>query len=309
MVSGPNDDEPTSGTPVLTSKSIPEDVLETAPSCSSTKEVESHLDEDILALLGDAPKNDTVWGKPIHKDIAARWDEILVKGLSKEVKEKLLKEYLVPSNCEMLIAPKLNAETKAAMAENLVKRDNMLETKQNQIGSALAALSQAVDSILEKDFTPVKLLKPISDACRLLSDSHYNETKTRRHFIISSINSEMKETMTETVRDKYLFGENVSEKLKSAKTIKKSGTDLKQNKPVSIIRTQKFNKNNFIKNKNQGQSNWRPLQRKPMGKTDAGIRIAQNQQRTIAQRSGLQHREAVDRSPPPQPRQRLRRRL
>lgn len=215
----------------------------------------------------------------------------------------------------MLMAPKLNAETKAAIAVNLVKRDNILETKQNQIGLALAALSQAVDSILEKDFSPQKLLKPISDACRILCDSHYNETKTRRHFMISAINSEMKETMTDTVRDKYLFGENVSEKLKSAKTIQKTGTDLKQTKAPAFnnYRNQKFNKNNFIKN-GQGQSNWRSLQRKPTGKADAGTRTAQYQRGyNTSTRSGYQRREARDRvsSPPPPlpPRLRPRRRL
>lgn len=286
----------------MTSKSSPEEILVGDPLCPNTKETES-LGDEILALLGDAPKSETVLGKPIHKDIAARWHEILIKGLPTETKDKLLKDYLVPSNCEMILAPKLNAETKAAIAENLVKRDNILETKQNQIGSALAALSQAVDSILEKDFSPQKVLKPISDACRILCDSHYNETKTRRHFIISSINSDMKETMTETVRDKYLFGENISDTLRLAKTIKKSGTDLKSTKAAATFRNQKFNKSNFIL-KNRGQLNWKPLQRKPAGKADAGASRAAQYQYQPRMRNSFQQREAGGRSSPPPTRHR-----
>ncbi|RVE41910.1 hypothetical protein evm_013443 [Chilo suppressalis] len=56
------------------------------------------LAEDILQLLGDAPKAETALGAPIHKDVAHRWQKILVKSLEKEAKDKLIESYLVPSN-------------------------------------------------------------------------------------------------------------------------------------------------------------------------------------------------------------------
>jgi hypothetical protein len=74
---------------------------------------EQKLDDEILSLLGDAPKSDQQFGPPIHKDIASRWQEILSKGLEKEMKEKLLKGYMIPKNCDLLFAPKLNPEAKA----------------------------------------------------------------------------------------------------------------------------------------------------------------------------------------------------
>lgn len=39
--------------------------------------MDSELDNEILALLGNAPKSDTKFGKPTHKDLASIWQEIL----------------------------------------------------------------------------------------------------------------------------------------------------------------------------------------------------------------------------------------
>ncbi|KAI8430381.1 hypothetical protein MSG28_000670 [Choristoneura fumiferana] len=189
-----------------------------AETCSQD-DIQPELDTEILALLGDAPKSDIQFGKPTHKDLASRWQDILEKGLLKDVKEKILDSYLIPENCSLLVAPTLNPEVKVALAENMVKRDASLQAKQKQESIAIAALNQAIELIIAKE-NHTKILKPISDACRLLCDSHFNDTRTRRGFIISAINPELKDTLSETKRDKLLFGENVSEKLKSAKTIK-----------------------------------------------------------------------------------------
>ncbi|KAI8433501.1 hypothetical protein MSG28_015533 [Choristoneura fumiferana] len=179
----------------------------------SSEDVE--LDEEILKLLGDAPKPDLALGKSIHKDVASRWKEILMKGLQKEVKEKILEEYLVPSNCELFIAPALNPEAKAALPDYLVKRDASLMHRQKQLGSALAALARATDLIITQNSSPQDILKPISDACRILCDSHFLETKTRRNFVISAINTKLKDALINTERDKFLFGDNVSDKVKA----------------------------------------------------------------------------------------------
>ncbi|CAG5024886.1 unnamed protein product [Parnassius apollo] len=62
--------------------------------------LEEQLDEDILVLLGNAPKTKTLMGPAIHKKIANRWQYILAKGLAKDVEESILKTYLIPSNCD-----------------------------------------------------------------------------------------------------------------------------------------------------------------------------------------------------------------
>lgn len=254
------------------------------PSTSTDPE----LDAEILSLLGDAPKIDIKFGKAVHKDLALRWQEILDKGLPKEAKDKILVEYLVPENCHLLVAPTLNPEVKAALAETMVKRDSTLMNKQKQLGIAIAALTQAVELTIGKE-SYTKILKPISDACRLLCDSHCGETKTRRGFVVSAINTDLRDTVIETKRDTFLFGDGIAEKLKSAKSIKKSATDLKQ------IRNDKFNKNNFIKNnKNEKRLNWKALPRKMTAKPDAGK--PRPAQRPFTKRN-YQQREVAERAP------------
>ncbi|KAI8428764.1 hypothetical protein MSG28_007445 [Choristoneura fumiferana] len=228
------------------------DLPKTSPQVPPSSPDDQELDDDVLLMLGDAPQPETALGDNIHKDVASRWRDILLKGLQKEVKEKLFQEYPVPSNCDLLVAPTLNPEAKAALIENLVKRDHSLMQKQKQIGVALSALAQALDLLLKQDASKQTILKSVSDACRILCDSHYLETKTRRYFVVSSINTDLKDTLTNTVRDGFLFGENISDKLKAAQSIQKSGDTLKNTpKPFN----NRFNKNNFVLNKTKPQKN------------------------------------------------------
>ncbi|XP_063541959.1 uncharacterized protein LOC134750664 [Cydia strobilella] len=245
------------------------DLPETQPQVLSSSAQDQELDDDILLMLGDAPRPELALGDSIHKDVASRWHEILLKGLQKEVKEKLFQEYLVPSNCDLLVAPTLNAEAKAALTVSSIKRDHAIMEKQKQLGIALSALAQATDLLLKPDASAQKILKPVSDACRILCDSHYLETKTRRYFVVSSVNTDLKETLTNTVRDGFLFGDNVTDKLKAAQSIQKSGETLKHTpKPFN----NRFNKNNFVLNKKSQKNNlnFKPLHQRTQSKPDAG---------------------------------------
>lgn len=199
--------------------------------------VESVLNEYVLSLLGDAPRAELELGPAIHKDISLRWDEILSKGLKEEIKNKIVEEYTIPINLDKLVPPKLNAEVISALAStpSPVKRDFALQQRQKQIGIALAALSKTLNTLLTANCidAPETAIKPLSDGCRLLCELFYSETRTRRAFIISSINSQMKEQLIETVAGKFLFGENLADRLKTAQSIHRSGNILQPlpNKP------------------------------------------------------------------------------
>lgn len=236
------------------------------------------LDDDILLLLGDAPKTETTLGPSIHKDVARRWQDILAKGLSKEVKENILKEYLIPSNCDLLLSPALNPEVKAALHDSLVKRDASLLYRQNQLGIALSALAAVTEMVISNETSKQKILKPLSDACRLLCDSHFSETNTRRKFVISSINLKLKQALIESNRDKsLLFGENISEKLKAAKTIQQSGDALK-NTPKPKFHQSRPNVAAMGGN-NKGRLNFVAQHRKTDNKLNDGRRVANYTQR------------------------------
>ncbi|KAJ8704291.1 hypothetical protein PYW08_013015 [Mythimna loreyi] len=66
------------------------------PETTDVRPVE--LDPEILSALGEPADDSPEFGENIHQDLAQRWQPILKRGLPKEVTDKLLKEYLVPSN-------------------------------------------------------------------------------------------------------------------------------------------------------------------------------------------------------------------
>ncbi|KAJ2939813.1 hypothetical protein O0L34_g18008 [Tuta absoluta] len=196
----------------------------------------NHLNEEILTLLGDAPKDQSPVGKDIHMDIATRLSDVLENGLKKELKDKISEEYPIPGNCQLFKAPTLNAEIKAAVSDLLQKKDASLAARQGQIGLALTALTSAMDILVtEKSEISQAILRHISNAARLLCDSHYIDTKLRRNFLISSLNNKLKETLKESKRDTYLFGEVLPEKLKATKAITKTSQDLRSFKPKSVV--------------------------------------------------------------------------
>ncbi|XP_045497532.1 uncharacterized protein LOC123695669 [Colias croceus] len=173
----------------------PDEVVEPQPGTSvdnDKQNEELELGEDVLQLLGDAPKTDTSLGPAIHKDVASRWQDILSKGLPKEIKDILYKEYLVPNNCDLLLAPALNPEVKAALPEALIKRDTSLSYRQKQLGVALSALATVTQMVIAN---------------------------------------------TESKRDALLFGENISEKLKAAKSIQQSAAPGGQQTPRQPFRS------------------------------------------------------------------------
>jgi hypothetical protein len=236
----------------------PSTAPDTEPALNRGEEIE--LEEAVLNILGEAPQSDLALGKNIHKDIAARWQEILLKGLPRELKDTIMKKYLVPENCYFLVGPILNPEAKTAIPEVLVKRDTTLLQKQNQIGVALAALSQVTEMIIQNETSMQALLLPLSDACRILCDSHNIETKTRRSIIMTSTNTGIRDALTNTVRDKYLFGEDLAEKIKIAKSVQKTGESLLKANPVSSS-NKNFNSRNNQKQRYLNSKD--PIQKKP----------------------------------------------
>lgn len=187
-----------------------------------------HLDDEILTLLGDAPKEETAVGKNVHPDVSARLLHVLQNGLEKHQKDKIIEEYPTPGNCQLFKAPILNPEVKAAVSDILQKKDASLAARQGQLCVVLTALTNAIDILVsEKSDTNQTVLKHISNASRLLCDSHYIDTKLRRSFLISTLNNKLKDTLKESKRDKHLFGESLPENLKASKAITKSSQDLK----------------------------------------------------------------------------------
>ncbi|CAH2215739.1 jg26660, partial [Pararge aegeria aegeria] len=185
------------------------------------------LDTEILEILGDDPNSKDKYGPEIRNELANRLLHIVKDGLTKEIRKNLITKYLLPNNCVQLDAPKMNLEIKAAIADTAVKRDKGIENKQKQMSSAIACLADIINSQLNSKPINNDMLQKLMDISRMLCDIQHADSITRRNFILFALKNDMKEHLKNTKIDTFLFGENLTDTLKSAKALNKSGIELK----------------------------------------------------------------------------------
>ncbi|PZC74186.1 hypothetical protein B5X24_HaOG208212 [Helicoverpa armigera] len=224
---------------------------ESCPRENSTGFVEPELDPDLLSALGESTSDVPDYGESIHSNLSQLWQPLLKKGMPKENKDKLLKEYLVPDNCRLLQAPKLNAEISAAVPDMVRNRDKTLIASQQQLGAGITAINRGMDVLLKND-NKVQAMKHFSNGCRLLCDSHFLATQARVKLITPSLDKAFLNVITDAERDESLFGSSLSEKIKAAKTIEKQGLSIK--KPAKVTKPPQ----QVFSSRTPYQGNWNP---------------------------------------------------
>ncbi|XP_047021797.1 uncharacterized protein LOC124635322 [Helicoverpa zea] len=206
----------------------PEPVPSTSKEPVGANNNQESLPQEILEALGDSKGKDEVFGPPIPDEIAKRWGCILVDGLTKEQKQEVWEKSLVPENFKLAKAPLLNPEIIPVLSEPIKNRDKLLEKAQNHLGRGIAGLTNLTCSIIDGDTDKIQLLKKISDINKILLDLHYENTKTRRKLVITSLDKKFTQLITDVKRDTYLFGANLGEKIKASKTAERSGLQIKR---------------------------------------------------------------------------------
>lgn len=83
------------------------------------------------------------------------------------------------------------------------------------------------------------MIKHLSDACRILSDRHYMDTKTRIKLITPNLDQSFLHLVQDQERDETLYGNNLPEKIKASKAIERQGAQIKKaninkNKPSPL---------------------------------------------------------------------------
>ncbi|KAL4704043.1 hypothetical protein ACJJTC_003990 [Scirpophaga incertulas] len=89
----------------------------------------------------------------------------------------------------------------------------------------------------------IEILKNINDAAKILCNTCYSDTMSRRSLISAVIKKDMKESLTGDT-DSFLFGSDLSEKIKITKAVQKSVKDLRinaSNKPTITPKTKSLN--------------------------------------------------------------------
>ncbi|XP_069365303.1 uncharacterized protein [Maniola hyperantus] len=195
----------------------------TVPELTEITNAPPSADPELLLALGDFEPESNEWGPEIYEDIAKRWEPILKEGLKKEVREELLKKCLFPKNCPLLKPPVLNPEISAMLTESARNRDTRVLKKQNQLACALTVLSKTMSDMLTKQIEAPAILKNLADAGKLIADSHYLETETRRSLVTPMVDKTFIEPFKNRKRDSHLFGEKLGDFIKSSRGIQKTG--------------------------------------------------------------------------------------
>lgn len=185
------------------------------------------LDDEILSFLGDPPNKGKKLGPKIQTEIAIRWEQAAISGVNKDLRKEFYDKYLTPENCTLIDPPALNLEIKAAISESLLKKDSAIQNKQKEVSAAISCIGLAIQRALCYDKKDTEMIKLLIDAGRIMCDIQHTESRLRRGYICSCIKKEVKDHLNDTKIDNFLFGEKLADTLKAAKTINKSGSEIK----------------------------------------------------------------------------------
>ncbi|KAJ2937210.1 hypothetical protein O0L34_g19207 [Tuta absoluta] len=199
-----------------------------APPTSRSPEVHAALAPEPLDVPMDEVPPEVLYDDilpyyDVFEDITKRFQQILLNGLKKEAREELQKKFLFSKNVSFAKAPTLNPEISTMLTEACRNRDKRIQTKQDQLGKALSAFVKAMSGLLKKNPDIPETLRILNDAGKLLSDSHHNETETRRALIIPLVNKSLIDPFKDRKRDHLLFGEKLGELVKDSRGIKQTG--------------------------------------------------------------------------------------
>jgi hypothetical protein len=211
------------------------------------------------------------------------------EGLTKEQREAILEKYKIPSNFEAAIPPILNKEISATLSELSINRDKRIIARQKMTGKLIICLGKTLSEILKGNINNKNIIQEISDAAKIASDIYNNDNKSRMFFALSNATKPVQEACKEVKTDKFLFGEGLSEQIKSIQAVKRTAAQIKENEKLPST-TKNLNWRGppqYQSTSHRGRGGHRPTRRQPV--TQPPRRPAPSRGR-YAQRRGNQRR-------------------
>lgn len=187
------------------------------------------IDDNILQALGPDPNKSFKTKLEIIPEITSRLTTWLDKGVGEANLDFLFQQYEMP---KYLKVPELNPEITAYLEKNAKDRDRHLKDSQQLIAVAIASLMGQFIVYFDKevtmeDETRNALISMTLDSTMVQAHAFFEATLTRRAFVIRSIKSqEVKQLLEKQKTDEFLFGKNLSSKLKELKAVEKAAQQL-----------------------------------------------------------------------------------
>ncbi|VEN37326.1 unnamed protein product [Callosobruchus maculatus] len=213
---------------------------ETGHSPTLNLETDIQLPEATLEILGEDPGKKLRDDFSLHSAISSRWNHYLTHGIPKDDLSNLLTRYDTPANCPALLPPTLNAEVVGALSAAHMKRDSCYADYQKEVAIGLSALGQGIsillgqpDTLITSESNHASVLSSLVDTGKVLTNLFFNISNTRRSLILPLLDKSVRDLVATSKPQKYLFGEDLGDKIKLAKTLEKIGKDIRPPAPGS----------------------------------------------------------------------------
>ncbi|XP_058800139.1 uncharacterized protein LOC131669343 [Phymastichus coffea] len=212
-------------------------------------------DNNWLEVLGDDPTASLTTEVKIDPELLKRWDYFCKNGIKKDVMEAILAKYApVPE----FTPPALNPQISVTMKDFAITRDKHMKEIQRLASTALVMIGSVITLIhegqqAEEGLDIASVTKPLVEAGKIIALIFYKQSVSRKAFIEPGLSKETISVLKETKVDEFLYGKELTEKLKEAKAMVKMAETLKpsQPKPLSQARQNLNQKAPFAKGPKQ----------------------------------------------------------
>jgi len=203
-----------------------------------------------VPLVTEDSLSKQLFGSDLEDDHSSPWDELVTqkwrdlsrKGLAVDQRNLLLQKYAPPEAVAFLKSPTLNQECSVALKGNsILKRDDYARKNQDQVGTALCALGEAISSFLKPEVQATlgpearSAVSIVNDGAKILADLFFRLSLSRRALITPALNLLAKNTVDAIPVDEFLFGSSFGESLKKATSMEKASKDIIKT-PLTISR-------------------------------------------------------------------------
>ncbi|CAK1583168.1 unnamed protein product [Parnassius mnemosyne] len=270
-----NFEGPKENTPPLVDLSVPNVTIAESLEENTIEEIQMEgqtnasdnddIPEELLLALGPEGEESKEVGEPINMQLATRWTKIMMEGLGKEPRDKILNKFLTPSNFKAVIAPQMNPEIKASLSEILIKRDKRLVNRQNMTGKIMTGIGLVLTNIIKGNINTRDIVEQLSDTAKIAAEIFYEDSAARRYFALSGATIVLKEALKNAKTDELLFGKDCPENIKTAQTVQRTGAQIKAVEKKKTV---------------PKKGNWKsPLQVQHLNRSGQNYRVQPNKQK------------------------------
>ncbi|XP_023314347.1 uncharacterized protein LOC111694259 [Trichogramma pretiosum] len=213
----------------------PRDPLSPEGTESEGKTIEEEDDETIdddnwNKIIGEDPSSAKGEKLSVKKDLLKIWQFLCRDGMSKEKEEALIEKY---QTLEELAPPDLNPQLDSILKETAKKRDKYMLAVQKTAAQGLSIIGSIMTNIYNNAAEGMDIedvLSPLKEAGDLLCLIINKQSKNRKAFIEPGLAKDSAQILKNTKIDEFLYGKDLSSKIKETKALSKEGQEFA--KPV-----------------------------------------------------------------------------